>query len=409
MKNPKPPKLCCQKKKSGNLAYVSLNGTKHYLGRYGTLESKEQYLRLISEWTAIEKSPAKSKVKDVTITVNELVAAFLDHAENYYVKNGRVTESYGHFVRISDRLKKIYGSIHVDEFTPDCLETMQKVLISDRKVQNPKLAQNKQVLSRKYVNQCIGRIRHIFKWGVSRKKVKPDTHYYLMQLPDLKKGRSKAKELPKVKPVDDAVVEKTLPYLPSPVQVMVKLQRLTGMRPGEVRVMRLCDIDTTQEEWFYIPWEHKTEHHDDCPRLVVLGGKSQSILMPYLMDNYDTPEKWLFSPIESMRERNMKARERRKTKVQPSQIDRKKARPKQTLRDQYTKDSYRRCISRAAEKAGVPHWFPNQLRHTALTAIRAKEGIEAAQVMASHKNISTTEIYAEKDIAKARELARKYG
>ena len=158
-----------------------------------------------------------------------------------------------------------------------------------------------------------------------------------------------------------------------------------------------------------IPYEHKTEHHEDCPRLIVLGERSQSILTPYLMDCQDTPEKWLFSPKESVTERKTKLREKRKTKVQPSQVDRRKPNPKRPIKDQYSKESYRRCIARAAQKAGVPHWFPNQLRHTALTAIRAMEGIEAAQVMANHKNIAVTEIYAEKDIAKARELARKYG
>ena len=124
------------------------------------------------------------------------------------------------------------------------------------------------------------------------------------------------------------------------------------------------------------------------------------------MDNQETPEKWLFSPKESVAEWKAKLREKRKTNVQPSQVDRSKPNPKRQANDLYSSESYRRCITRAAEKAGVPHWFPNQLRHTTLTAIRAKEGIEAAQIMASHKNISTTEIYAEKDIAKARELAR---
>jgi hypothetical protein len=43
-----------------------------------------------------------------------------------------------------------------------------------------------------------------------------------------------APELPPVRPVDDEVVEATLPYLPEIVADMVRLQRLTGARPGEV-------------------------------------------------------------------------------------------------------------------------------------------------------------------------------
>lgn len=344
--------------------------------------------------------------KDV-ITVRVLVAAFLDHAETYYVKNGRPTNSAKRFQNVARPLLQLYGSLPVDEFGPAALDVLRSKWIESRKVQKPDPYKKPEPLSREYVNQCIGFIKQIFKWGVEKELVKPETHYALCQLAGIKKGRSRAKELPKIKPVDDEVVEETLPFLPSPVAAMVRLQRLTAMRPGEVRAMRACDIDTTQDEWFYIPWEHKTEHHD-IPRMICLGPKCQAILTPYLMDRADDPEKWLFSPREAMAERHAKARERRKTPVQPSQLDRSKPNPQRLPGEQYTKDSYRRAIQRAAEKAGIQRWFPNQLRHTALTAIRAKEGVEAAQVMASHKNIQVTEIYAEKDISKARELARKY-
>ena len=225
----------------------------------------------------------------------------------------------------------------------------------------------------------------------------------------IKKNRSRAKEPPKIKPVADDVVDKTLPYLPSPIAAMVRLQRLTGMRPGGVCAMRPCDIDTSHDVWVYVPWEYKSDHHEDCQRFVPFGPKSQSILVPYLIDAEDNPEKWLFSPKESMSERHRKARKHRKTKVQPSQQDRRKPNPKCLPKEKYDKDAYCRAIRRAARKAGVPHWSPNQLRHSALTERRAKEGVEAAQLMGNHKNVQITEIYAEKDIAKALELARKYG
>ena len=62
-------------------------------------------------------------------------------------------------------------------------------------------------------------------------------------------------------------------------QAMIQLQRLTGMRPGEVVIMRTADIDTTGSVWHYLPASHKTEHHGhgghgrrpstgECPRRV---------------------------------------------------------------------------------------------------------------------------------------------
>ena len=74
-------------------------------------------------------------------------------------------------------------------------------------------------------------------------------------------------------PVDLDVVKKTIPFLPSNVAAMVRLQLLTAMRPGEVRSMRLCDIDTTGEVWYDIPFEHKTEHHG-------IPDRTRNCLMP---------------------------------------------------------------------------------------------------------------------------------
>jgi hypothetical protein len=210
VKTPKLPKLCKQKKSSGDLAYVCLNGKKHYLGTYGTPEIEEKYLRVISEWTALKRTPATSKTE---VTVNTLVTLFLEYAETYYVKNGRNTITYTHFVEISDKLTKFYGSVPVDKFSPVSLDTLRQVLIDSRQVQKPNSLEKPEPLSRKYVNYCVDRIKQIFKWGVANDLVKSETHYALCQLAGLKKGRSRAKELPKVKPVPDDIVEKTLPYL----------------------------------------------------------------------------------------------------------------------------------------------------------------------------------------------------
>ena len=238
------PKLCRQKTKYSDLAFVRLNGQKHYLGVYGTPESEENYYRITAEWLVAKRTPSTSKTE---VTVNHLVTVFLDHAKTYYVKNGRTTETYNHFVRISEKLTKLYGSLPVDKFSPATLDTLRQLLIDGRQSTNK--IDKPEPLSRKYVNQCIERLRLIFKWGVAKDLVKPETHYALCQLAGLKKGRSKAKELPRIKPVADDVVDKTLPFLPSVVVAMVKLQRLAGMRPGEVRSMRFCDIITDDTEW----------------------------------------------------------------------------------------------------------------------------------------------------------------
>jgi hypothetical protein len=51
----------------------------------------------------------------------------------------------------------------------------------------------------------------------------------------------------------------------------------------------------------------------------------------------------------------------------------------------------------------VPVWVPNQLRHSRLTEIRKRYGLEASRVCGGHREVGTTQHYAEQD----RELARR--
>ena len=52
-----------------------------------------------------------------------------------------------------------------------------------------------------------------------------------------------APETAPIQPVSDEHVDQVLPYLPEVVRDMVQLQRLTGMRPGELVIMRPADVD----------------------------------------------------------------------------------------------------------------------------------------------------------------------
>ena len=57
----------------------------------------------------------------------------------------------------------------------------------------------------------------------------------------------------------------------------------------------------------------------------------------------------------------------------------------------------------------IPHWHPNQLRHSYGTEVRAKYGAELAQVSLGHKRLNTTEIYAEKNLSKNSQIAKEIG
>ena len=54
-------------------------------------------------------------------------------------------------------------------------------------------------------------------------------------------------------------------------------------------------------------------------------------------------------------------------------------------------------------------WSPHQLRHNAATYLRKQFGLEAAQVIPGHRNLSVTEIYAEKNVEAAIKIMAQVG
>lgn len=69
--------------------------------------------------------------------------------------------------------------------------------------------------------------------------------------------------------------------------------------------------------------------------------------------------------------------------------------------ERYSVAGYRRAIGRACVELGIGVWNPNQLRHTVGTEIRRRFGIEGAQVVLGHAELGVTQVYAERDRARA--------
>jgi integrase len=177
------------------------------------------------------------------------------------------------------------------------------------------------------------------------------------------------------------------------------------MRPGEVTIVRPCDIDRSGTVWEYRPESHKTEHHGH-ERVIHLGPQAQTVLAPFLFRDADA---YLFSPQDAMENHRRKLRQARKSKVQPSQRDRSRAKPKKQPGDHYPVAAYDHAVRVACQKAGVPHWSPNRLRHSAATEIRRRFGLEASQVFLGHQHADVTQVYAERDVALAERVAAEVG
>ncbi len=205
---------------------------------------------------------------------------------------------------------------------------------------------------------------------------------------------------------------------------MVKFQRLTGCRPGEVCQLRPGDIDRSGEVWVYRPGSHKTEHHDR-ERVIFIGPKAQAVIMSYLLREATA---YCFSPAESMQKMREARHTARRTPLRYGNRPgtNRKVRPQRTPNVQYTKDSYARSIRRGVDKANkailddakefqidnptlLAYWAPNRLRHTAGTAVRKQFGLEAAQVILGHARADVTQVYAERDSTLAVAVMKKIG
>jgi integrase len=75
----------------------------------------------------------------------------------------------------------------------------------------------------------------------------------------------------------------------------------------------------------------------------------------------------------------------------------------------YDDGAYRKAIRKACKKAGVPTWFPHQLRHAAATEFRRRYGLEASQAVLGHSELTTTQIYAAVDCTTARRVMAEIG
>ncbi len=414
--------------KPSGQAVVTLSGRDHYLGKHDTPESRERHDELVARWLANGRRLPEQNARPMTVK-----ALILDHyrfCEERY-KHRRNGKSELSRIRTALRaVKEMFGSTPAASFGPKSLTLVRTRFVADG-------------LSRNTVNDKVRIIRKLFRWGTAEELIPAMAWHGLNAVEGLRAGESAAREPRKVKPVPDEHVDAVLPYVRRPVRAMIEVERLTGMRPGEVTIMRGCDLDTTGPLWVYRPAEHKGESrgHD---RQVHIGERAQAIIRPFLRP---VLAEYIFRPHEAEAERDAERRRARKTPLWPSHVahqqrKRKKA-PKRTPGDHYREVHYARAIRRGCDRAfpapeplckrpdetraewrarltteqteelekwkKAHRWTPHQLRHSFATRVRKEYGIEAARVMLGHQHVGVTEIYAERDQAVAATIAKKLG
>lgn len=378
--------------KATGQGFVEIEGRRRYLGRFDLPGTQEKYHRLIAEWAA---NGYRVPVAPDEVTVAELALRWDDHALAYYRRgDGSLTNTVSSFRAALADVLALYAKLPAARFGPAALKAVRQRMI-DRG------------LARSHINHQIRRIRQVFRWAAQEQLVSPETAHSLTTLQALHRGRTPARETERVKPVPQADIDKTLEQVRSPVAAMIRLQLLTGMRPGEVVQMRAIDLDMSGRTWVYRPARHKTDHLGHT-REILLGPRAQAIVREWL----GCAAAPLFSPRAAVEEKIARASNARKTPLscgtRPG--SNRVREPRRSAGEAYTVASYRRAIERGCEAAGVTVWTPHRLRHTAATRFRAEFGIEVAQSILGHRLGSTiTEVYAAEYGLRSSEALQRVG
>lgn len=345
------------------LARVVLNGKTYYLGKWGSPEATQKYDRLIQKWVAAGRDVTRM---EGALSITAMCRRYREHAKEYYRDNeGKPAKE---LAGMQDALKPLwqhFGTVAASDFGPLRLQELREHLI-------------KKGMARTTINNRISRVRRVFRWAESQELIPRGSWESLRSVRGLAKGRSKAPDRNPVMPVEWSVVEATIPFVPIVVAAMIHVQHLCALRPGEVVRMKSGEISVGNEVWVWSPAAHKTAWRGRDKR-VPIGPKAQRIIAPRLSAD---PDAMLF----------------------PTKVG-----------DSYATTSYCRAIARGVKKASaalgheVPHWSPNQLRHSRLTEVRAQFGLEAAQTVGGHAKADVTQVYAERDLQTAIKVAREIG
>lgn len=397
------------------------------LGAWGSPEADAEYKRFLAEFATGQTD----RPTGPDVTVNEVLLAFLKHADQHYRRpDGTPTSEVGCLRLALKPLRELYGHTPAREFGPRALKTLRDHMIGLRWHRRP-------------VNAAVERVKRAFKWAASEEMIPANVFHALQTVTGLRAGRSAAREREPVQPIEDTVVEATLPFLNRHVRGLVEFQRLTGCRPGEACATRRCDIDTSGTVWQYKPVHHKNTWRGK-PRVIAVGPRAQELLKEYFTPNADD---YLFSPRRAVEEQLAERSAKRKTPRYPSHMKRNAAKrtpsPTRPPTEKYDRGSYGLAIDRACDRAFPPppplaqrtdetraewwsrltneqrtdvrawrkkhRWHPNQLRHTFATGVRKVHGLEATQALLGHASADVTQIYAERNTDLAMVIAAKIG
>ncbi len=348
-----------------------------YFGPWDSAEAAAAYNRFQVEWAGRGRGRPPLRPGGM-VTVAVLVAGWLDHCDGYYVKNGRPTsEVYGQRSAAA-AVVRAFPDLPAADFGPGQLRAVRDAIVAAGK-------------SRSTANAYQTRVVQMFGWAVGQRLVAADVWHSLQKVERLQRGRTKAPDRAKRRPVKWDDVRRTLRHLHPTAARRLVLMRLTlahwwiGCRPQDVAGMKPGEVDRSGPLWRWEPATHKNEHRGQ-DLVYWIGPKAQRVLRP-LLDGCPTDGfVFRYPPRGSGRGAGQSIR--------------------------ITRHEYGRRVADACEVGRVEPWTPHQLRHAKATDTARRYGSMEAAAAALGDTVETvSKVYVHVDPLDAvrQKIARETG
>ena len=417
----KPPRL---EKHVRGQARVRYLGKDYWLGPWGpdpvprveVLQADARLLAHLEEQFHARAAGVVEPVDPDRLSMCEAVLLYLDHMRNDLDGakrvDGGLTSSYERARQAGRVLAAMFGDTFADAFFAKDLKTCRDAIKRGSWWVDGMSGKRPGPVRSTSANRRMGEIVRMFEWLESEALVSAGRAEHLRTVrhlpPEPKAPRGT---------VPDPDFEAVLPFCPPPVAALLELQRMTAARPSELLVMRPVDLDTSGRVWVFRPSSHKNAWRDGQPeRLIPIGPAAQAVLGPFLVGR--GLSEYVFSPWDAWAWQvgyRRGSRPVRQTTQYPGEvrrvaIARKKAARRRGWSDRYTRDTYRRSISRAIQRAvavgiEIAPFCPYAIRHTRITEVQRRDGWEAGAAVAGHASPNMTARYAHQSQERALEIA----
>ena len=148
--------------KPSGQAIVTIRGRMFYLGKYGSVESRSEYGRIIAEWRSgppdLPPASPSGPSAPADLTVAELFRSYFRHCQGYYVKDGEATNQVRMIHLALGVANRIYGHVPCRDFGPVALKACRDEFM--------------RTLCRAECNRRTNLIKQAFRWGTENELIR---------------------------------------------------------------------------------------------------------------------------------------------------------------------------------------------------------------------------------------------